>query len=433
MFINVFLNVALLVIGTMATLAAFGGETWRDGSEPILERVTTRGWISLMCLVLALAIGTIKEVRTGQEDAIKDALAAKDKAEADRKQAEQSLQLAESNSRLVLANKSLEDLRKIDQLTQDRLSDTRTTLDEVRQNLSSTRADLTQQSAANQVTSLANAGQNIKEMVLLLPLTSKARTSTKFREAFLPSFNLSACRDLTGIEFRFATDESNIEEIVHAADDEANEHDDFKASVQKVDFLVGSSNPVKGVADAIKSANLTAGQGSSNGYLYDAVINTQLHSVSAARLYAALTKPGAQPFSISMSWPTVFKTRQAYDNAVKNYPEILKNASGEPLPDENIELNIAGQHPYPATCSSQVERYFQVAFDKAILELILDQKQNEVIVFKLQALPPKLGNGKWYVAFQVTSSPTLTTADDGLLKNFSNIWPAKPKPEAAPK
>jgi len=341
-----FLNIALLVIGTMATLAAFGGKTWRDGSEPFLERVTARGWISLMCLVLALAIGTIKEIRTQREDAISEASAAREKAEAARKQAEQSLQLAESNSRLALASKSLEDLRKIDQITQDRLSDTKTTLDEVRNNLSSTRDDLTQQSAANQVTSLANAGQNIREIVLVLPLTSRARASTKFREAFLPSFDLSACRDLTGIEFRFATDESNFEEIVHAADDEAGEHDDFKEPVQKADFLVSSSNPVKGVAEGIKRTNRMAGQESSNGYLYTAVINTLHHSVSGARLYAALTKPGAAPFSISMSWPTIFKTRQEYDDALKNHPGILKSTSSEPLPNENIELFLGNVQFY---------------------------------------------------------------------------------------
>jgi hypothetical protein len=427
-----FLNIVLLVIGTMATLAAFGGETCREGSEPILERITARGWISLMCLVLALAIGTIKEIRTEREDAISEATEAREKAEAGRKQAEQSLQLAESNSRLTLANKSLEDLRKIDQITQDRLSDTKTTLDEVRNNLSSTREDLTQQSAANQVTSLADAGQDVKEMMILLPLTAKARASTKFREAFLPSFDIDACRDLTGIEFEFSTDASHSERIAHGADDEANEQDDFADPIQKADFLVGSSNPVQGVTDAIKSANQSAGQRSSNGYIYTALINTQNHSISAARLYAALTKPGAAPFSISVLWPTIFRTRQAYQNALKSYPDILQNPSGAPLPDKNIALDIAHQHPYPAGCSNQVQRYFRMAFDKAILTLILEQKQNEVLTFKLQALPPRLIDNRWYVLFQVAGSPQLTAVDDSYLKNL-DIWPAEPKPAAAAK
>jgi hypothetical protein len=426
-----FLNIALLVIGTMATLAAFGGKTWRDGPESILERITVRGWVSLMCLVLAFAIGTIKEIRTEREDAISEATAARDKAEAGRKQAEQSLQLAESNARLALASKSLEDLRKIDQITLDRLSDTKTTLDEVRKNLSSTRDDLTQQSAANQVTSLANAGQDVKEILVLLPLTAKARASTKFREALLPSFDLSTCRDLTGVEFRFATDLASAERIAHAADDEADEHDDFKAPVQKADFLI-ASNSGNAVAAAVKSANQSAGQRSSNGYLYMAQINTQQHGVSGARMYAALTKPDAKPFAISMSWPTIFKTRQAYTNALRNYPEILKSTSGEPLPSENIELKIAQEHLYPAACSSQVQRYFQTAFDRATLTLVLDQKQNEVITFQLQALPPQLIDGRWYVQFRVAGSPQLTAVDDSYLKNL-DIWPAEPKAASAPK
>ena len=427
-----FLNIVLLIIGTMATLAAFCGLTCRDGPEPVLERVTARGWISLLCLVLALAVGTIKELITQREEAISEATEAREKAEAGRKQAEQSLQLAESNSRLTLANKSLEDLRTIDQITQDRLRDTKTTLDEVRMNLSSTREDLTQQSAANQVTSLANAGQDVKEMMILLPLTAKAHASTKYREAFLPSFDLDACRDLTGIEFQFSTDAANSERIAHGADDEANEHDDFEQPIQKTDFLVGSSSPVQGLTEAIKSANQSAGQRSSNGFIYTALINTQHHSISAARLYAALTKPGAAPFSISMSWPTLFRTRLSYENALKNYPDLLKNASGAPLPNRNIELDIARQHPYPAACSSQVQRYFQTAFDKAILTLILDQKQNEVITFRLQALPPRLIDGRWYVLFRVAGSPQLTAVDDSYLKNL-DIWPTEPTPAATTK
>jgi hypothetical protein len=63
-----FVNIALLIIGTTATLAAFGGETWKRGAEPLLERITPRGWISLMCLLLVLALGTVKEIHTGLFD-----------------------------------------------------------------------------------------------------------------------------------------------------------------------------------------------------------------------------------------------------------------------------------------------------------------------------------------------------------------------------
>jgi hypothetical protein len=58
------LNVALVVIATASTLAAFGGETWEKGDAPILKRITPRGWASLSFLLLAFALGITKEVFT---------------------------------------------------------------------------------------------------------------------------------------------------------------------------------------------------------------------------------------------------------------------------------------------------------------------------------------------------------------------------------
>jgi hypothetical protein len=59
---NVILNVAILVLGTVAALAAFGGDTWRKGGEALLKRVTPRGWIALLCMISTLALGVVKEI-----------------------------------------------------------------------------------------------------------------------------------------------------------------------------------------------------------------------------------------------------------------------------------------------------------------------------------------------------------------------------------
>jgi hypothetical protein len=67
----ILLNISLLIVGAMATLAAFGGETWRRGEEPILKRITVRGWISLFCLVLALSLGIVKELHAKYQDSRK--------------------------------------------------------------------------------------------------------------------------------------------------------------------------------------------------------------------------------------------------------------------------------------------------------------------------------------------------------------------------
>jgi hypothetical protein len=65
-YVSVILNIALLVIGTTATLSAFGGETWEKEQKPIVERITKRGWVSLLCLAFALVLGVVKEVHTNK-------------------------------------------------------------------------------------------------------------------------------------------------------------------------------------------------------------------------------------------------------------------------------------------------------------------------------------------------------------------------------
>jgi hypothetical protein len=71
-----FLNIVLLTCGFVGALAAFGGETWRKTDEPLLKRVTNRGWLSVSCLVLTLIVGVLKEVRSNisaHEESIKRA------------------------------------------------------------------------------------------------------------------------------------------------------------------------------------------------------------------------------------------------------------------------------------------------------------------------------------------------------------------------
>jgi hypothetical protein len=62
-----FTNIILLLITTTATLAAFGGDTWRQGRRPLLLRITIRGWISLLCLFAAVVLGIAKEINAQNE------------------------------------------------------------------------------------------------------------------------------------------------------------------------------------------------------------------------------------------------------------------------------------------------------------------------------------------------------------------------------
>ncbi|UTW59661.1 SH3 domain-containing protein [Kordiimonas sp. SCSIO 12603] len=61
-----FTNIAITLLGLGATLSAFGGETWLKGDAPLVQRITKRGWISLVCILSAIVLGVIKEVSQHQ-------------------------------------------------------------------------------------------------------------------------------------------------------------------------------------------------------------------------------------------------------------------------------------------------------------------------------------------------------------------------------
>lgn len=75
------LNLFLVTFALVGSLAAFGGDTWEKGTGPILQRVTSRGWVALACLFLAFALSGVKEIllyrESKAETIVKAALEAK--------------------------------------------------------------------------------------------------------------------------------------------------------------------------------------------------------------------------------------------------------------------------------------------------------------------------------------------------------------------
>ncbi|PYP88796.1 MAG: hypothetical protein DMF61_06410 [Blastocatellia bacterium AA13] len=63
------INIALISLGFLGAIIAFGGDTWRKTEGPLLKRITSRGWTSLVFLTLALVLGIWKEVRAKQSAA----------------------------------------------------------------------------------------------------------------------------------------------------------------------------------------------------------------------------------------------------------------------------------------------------------------------------------------------------------------------------
>jgi hypothetical protein len=83
-----YINIALATFGLIGTLAAFGGETWRKGDTHLFRRVTGRGWIAIICLLIAFTIGIFKEIKLYQR-AEADTLAKQQLEQANAQQREQ--------------------------------------------------------------------------------------------------------------------------------------------------------------------------------------------------------------------------------------------------------------------------------------------------------------------------------------------------------
>lgn len=115
------LSIALLVLGTIGTLAAFGGETWTKGPERIDKRITRRGWVSLASLSLAFCAGVSKEVISTRDRRIAEREASASADEANRwRAAQESAQRRLDQAIAMIADKTAENARlseTINQLT----------------------------------------------------------------------------------------------------------------------------------------------------------------------------------------------------------------------------------------------------------------------------------------------------------------------------
>ncbi len=113
-------------MSVISFLAGFGGKTWREGSEPAVERITPRGWIALVCLVIALGIGICKEIYTAKAQQRKDSdaeIAANQvKLDAQKQQNAMQQALDQTQQQLAVSEAKLEGLQAENQLIQDQLT-----------------------------------------------------------------------------------------------------------------------------------------------------------------------------------------------------------------------------------------------------------------------------------------------------------------------
>ena len=387
---TIFLNVALLIIGAASTMAAFGGKTWRDGPEPILERITARGWISLMCLVLAVTLGVTKEVRSQIADTLARSNSDKEKAAAQARAREAQLQMKLANAGVDNLKLSARGAQEKLELTESKLEATEGTLNEVRSNLTSTRDVLQQENNLGLLSVLSTAKLRVSDVTFVIPFTRKGNSSGSFYNSLMPARFPSVCQAETKVlvilstigsdDFEFLQYEPDDIESQH--DYSYGSHDEFSKGSQinqpTADALLSgedSSDQVKYVVKAI-------GQASSNSGAYVADIHFGQEGPSASGLIKSLQGQDGRPITI-----------------------ISKN-----------------EHASSKRCSPMVNKYFAAAFDKAYLRITLNNAEHLTMYYSLKALPQFNDKGDWGLPFAIDSKPAVS-ANDELGEVLRINWP----------
>jgi hypothetical protein len=393
---TIFLNLALLLIGATSTIAAFGGKTWREGPEPILERITTRGWISLFCLILAVCLGTAKEIRSQ----IADNLA---KSNSEKEQTAAKAQARESELQMQLANAGVENLKLSAKgaqeklaLTESKLESAEMALNDVRRNLTSTRDDLQQESNLSLLSVLATAKLGVSDITLVVPFTSKATPAFTFYESFVPRELPVSCREETNIVVILSTRGSDVFEFLKYKPEQMDTKHDY--TVLPYSEINKGSSIGEATADLMLSGDdyedqlkfvLNAiGQKSSNSSAFVAEINFGKHTPSASGLIKALQGRGT-PITITASTD-----------------------------------KVAPDRPAKKVCSELIHKYFATAFDRAYMRLTLDNEGHLTLFYSLKTSPQFNSNGDWGVPFVIDSKPAVS-ANDELGELIHIEWPGQ--------
>jgi hypothetical protein len=120
------INIFLAIFGLGATLAAFGGDTWRKGNDKLVRRITHRGWVSLVCMSVAFIIGINKEINTHEKNEKKQIIESNLRNEANEKQKkidDQVHLIAELQTQISHSQKQVSDSTKSLTQTTERLGD----------------------------------------------------------------------------------------------------------------------------------------------------------------------------------------------------------------------------------------------------------------------------------------------------------------------
>lgn len=195
------------------------GKTVDEGTSPFISRINARGWVSLVCLFLALAVGVFKEIRTSQESA---------KAAAETKEA---------------------------------------------------RYEVERQGLLNLLTVLGNSEQRVADVQFVIPFTDKGTESTTIQGSFLPVFSMPACAKQTEIEIGVWLGKGGSNTNLYRADDLEDHHQHLDVSPPTADVLLHPDD--MDPSNVLSSLRISIGQDTSNlrAYALDIHVLDQNESV----------------------------------------------------------------------------------------------------------------------------------------------------------
>jgi hypothetical protein len=380
---TIFLNIALLIIGAASTMAAFGGKTWRDGPEPILERITSRGWISLFCLLLAVALGATKEIRSQIADTLAKNNSEKEQAAAKAQARESELQMNLANAGVANLKLSAKGAQDKLELTESKLEATQETLNEVRSNLTSTRDDLQQENNLGLLSVLATAKLGVSDITFVIPFTRKGNSTQSFYNALMPDNLPGVCREQTEVFVILSTTGSDdFEYLQYEPDDIESQHDYTFLGPSEISKGTEVNEPTadamlagEDYKDQVKYVVKAIGQTSSNSVAFVADIHFGKDGPSASGLIKALQGQDGRPITI------VSKNRKGDDVSIKR-------------------------------CSQLVNKYFAAAFDKAYMRITLNNPEHLTMFYSLKALAQFNDRGNWALPFAIDSKPAVSANDE---------------------
>ncbi len=381
--LDIFINVALLLTATGLAALSFFGKPWKDQNAPKKE-VTSHGVLTIVLWCIALTLGITKEVRSKrtsdqQRRDTQKATSETDTAQKKLIEQEHHFEINQLREQLQLqvAESKADKAKAV-------LDEMRTKVGKVQQDLSSGNDEATRQNTASLITSLAGSDQKVREVIVDLPFTNQVQRSSTFMGALLPGFSRDVCKQYAGIMIATSLTSASTYLDYLSSKDTSPLHqfpEQDPGTVAQL-YSVGGKGSSR---NEIENLNTGLQQSSWNGNLIEEELRLPAGRQSAAAIVSSLTSGTVTPLLLRSQWPA----------------EILYSQYATTLsPHANLQ-----SFAMPAECSSQIRKHFSAGFDKAALTLVLDQKQNEMIVFPLKVTQPHiLPNGDWVVSFQVNGS-----------------------------